>query len=80
MARREGFEGPASSSRASAILTSKGDSIAIEMSSLSRVERALRAFGGVRKLGNYTGWGITRVGDLYIVRSYRSIINIYDNY
>jgi hypothetical protein len=68
MARREGFEGLVSSSRASAILTLKGDSIAVEMSSLSRVERALRAFGGVRKLGNYTGWGITRVGDLLPAR------------
>jgi hypothetical protein len=64
MARKEGFKGLASSSRASAILVLKGDFIAVEMSSLSRVERALRAFGGVRKLGNYTGWGITRVRDL----------------
>jgi hypothetical protein len=64
MARKEGFKGPASSSRASAILNLKGDSIIIKISSLSRIERALRAFRGVRKLGNYTGWGIPRVGDL----------------
>jgi hypothetical protein len=64
IARRESFKGLASSFKALIILILKGDSIAVEMSSLSRVKRALRAFRRVRKLGNYTGWGITRVGDL----------------
>jgi hypothetical protein len=51
--RREGFEGPCSSFKASAILTSKGESIAIEMSSLSRVEGALKAFGEGRIMGHF---------------------------
>jgi hypothetical protein len=53
-----------SSARASVILTSKGESIAVKMSSLSRVEEALKAFGEGRILGHYPGRAITRVGDL----------------
>jgi hypothetical protein len=58
MAWREGFEGPFSSFRASAILTSKGDSIAVELSSLSRVERTLKAFREGKIIGRYHGWGL----------------------
>jgi hypothetical protein len=66
MEQREGFKGPLSSVRASAILTLKGESIAVKMSSLSRVEEALKAFGEGRILGHYPGRAITRVGDLSI--------------
>jgi hypothetical protein len=53
MERREGFKGPFSSFRASAMLTSNGESIAVELSSLSRVEGALKAFGGGRVMGHF---------------------------
>jgi hypothetical protein len=48
-------------------LTSKGESIAVKMSSLSRVEEALKAFGEGRILGHYPGRAITRVGDLVVL-------------
>jgi hypothetical protein len=51
--RREGFEGPCSSFRASVILTLKGESIAVEMSSLSRIEGALKAFEEGRIMGHF---------------------------
>lgn len=68
----ESLKGPLSSFRASAILTSKGESIAIGINSLSRAERALKAFGEGKIMGHYAGWAITRVV-LSSSRSHRSL-------
>jgi hypothetical protein len=62
--RKEGFKGPFSSSKASAILTLKGESIAVEMSSLSYIERGWEAFEEGKIIYYYAGCAIIMVGDL----------------
>ncbi len=64
MARREGFEGLCSSFRASAILVSNGESIAIILSLLLRVESCEYEGEQAQIMGRYTGRGVTRGGDL----------------
>jgi hypothetical protein len=63
--RREIFEGPRSSSNASAILSSNVESIANKLSLLAHVEVAWMKGGAGELLGHWTGGTlVTRVGDL----------------